>query len=119
MEINEAMVHHYSWLEANGWDDASRPIEKLGLVASEIGEAAAELPEGHPTRDKLMGVVEAVGKAVNACRKDKPNENFGVELADIVLRVMGIAAFHKIDLEAVITAKMALNSERGRRGRTV
>lgn len=119
MEINEAMVRHYAWLESMGWDDASRPIEKLGLVASEIGEAATELPEGHPTRDKLMGAVEAIGQAVNACRKGEPSENFGTELADIVLRIFGIAAHHRIDLEARIEAKMTLNEQRGSRGRTI
>lgn len=121
MEIKDAVTQHFAWLKLMGWDDASKPIEKLGLVASEIGEAAAELPEGHPTRIKLMSLVEMLGQAVNACRLDRgqPDEKFGDELADIILRVFGIAAFHRIDIEGRITRKMAINQARGSRGRVV
>ena len=64
-----------------------------------------------------MLVVSEVGEAANECRGSVPTDAFGDELADIILRVLDIAAEHNIDIEDCIAAKMALNELRGTRGR--
>ncbi len=92
MNINEIAEQNYNWVERMGWHNKS-VLEALALVASEVGEA------------------------INECRHEQPSEAFGEELADIVLRVLDIAHWQGIDMEKTITDKMALNEERGSRGR--
>jgi len=67
----------------------STPLEKLALITSEVGEA------------------------VNECRGEKPTELLGSELADIILRVLGLAGSLNIDMETEIANKMKINVERG------
>ena len=90
--INEIAKQNFDWVEKMGWHN-KRVLEALALVASEVGEA------------------------VNECRHEQPTEEFGEELADIVLRVLDIAHWQNIDLEKKILDKMAKNEQRGSRGR--
>lgn len=92
MNINEVAEKNYLWVEEMGWHNKT-PLEALALVASEVGEA------------------------INECRHEKPSEAFGEELADIILRVLDIAHWQKIDMEKELALKMAKNEQRGNRGR--
>ncbi|MGB1198667.1 MAG: MazG nucleotide pyrophosphohydrolase domain-containing protein [Thalassotalea sp.] len=92
MKINEIAEKNYLWVEKMGWHNKTT-LEALALVASEVGEA------------------------INECRNEDPTENFGEELADIVLRVLDIAHWQGIDIENKILEKMAKNESRGTRGR--
>jgi len=92
MKINDIAEQNYLWVEKMGWHNKTT-LEALALVASEVGEA------------------------INECRNEKPTDAFGEELADIVLRVLDIAHWQGIDLEKEILAKMAINEQRGTRGR--
>lgn len=94
MEINELTNKHYAWVEKMGWHNKT-VLEALALIASEVGEA------------------------VNECRGELPTQNFGTELADIILRVVDLAKVFNINLEEVISAKMALNQQNGTRGRRI
>jgi len=93
MQINETAIKQHAWLAEVGWLGKTTPLEDLALICSEIGEAA------------------------NECRGEKPTSALGSELADIVLRTMGLAVKEGIDLEAEIAAKMKINFARGTRGR--
>jgi NTP pyrophosphatase (non-canonical NTP hydrolase) len=95
MTITEAAERHYAWLREQGWMQGERPLELLMLVASEVGEAA------------------------NECRTGTPTPLFGSELADIILRTLGIAQHYGIDIEAEVIRKIAQNRKNGNRGRTV
>lgn len=92
MKLNEIAAIHYQWVDEMGWHNKT-PLEALALVASEVGEA------------------------VNECRGEQPTENFGEELADIVLRVIDLAHWQGVDINAEIIAKIAKNKTRGNRGR--
>jgi NTP pyrophosphatase (non-canonical NTP hydrolase) len=94
MNINEIAKKQHEWVERMGWHNKT-VLESLALIASEVGEA------------------------VNECRNGAPSENFGTELADIILRVADLAHWARIDLAAKITEKMAINEARGTRGRKV
>jgi len=94
MQINELAAKHYDWVERMGWHNKT-VLEALALIASEVGEA------------------------VNECRGDTPTPEFGTELADIILRVLDLAEWQGVDLEATISAKMELNEARGTRGRRI
>ena len=94
MQINEICARQYDWVERMGWHNKT-VLEALALIASEVGEA------------------------VNECRGDAPTEAFGEELADILLRVADLAQWQGIDLGAQVARKMAINEERGTRGRRI
>lgn len=92
MGINEIAKRNYQWVEEMGWHNKT-VLEALALVASEVGEA------------------------INECRHEKPTEELGEELADVILRVLDIAHWQGIDMEQKLLAKMEKNEARGSRGR--
>lgn len=92
MTLNEIGKEHGQWVRSVGWG-TERPLESLAMIASEVGEA------------------------VNECRGEVPTDNFGTELADIILRTAVLADRYGMDLDACIRAKMQLNKSRGTRGR--
>lgn len=92
MSLNKIAQEHYLWVEKMGWHNKT-PLEALALVASEVGEA------------------------INECRGETPTEHFGEELADIVLRVLDLAVWQKVDIEKAIRDKIEKNKLRGNRGR--
>lgn len=94
MNINELCKKQYDWVERMGWHNKT-VLEYLALIGSEVGEA------------------------VNECRGNAPTEDFGYELADIVLRVADLAEWQRIDLQKCIIDKMTINERRGTRGRRV
>lgn len=93
MHISEIQKAHHEWLTEMGWAGVTTPLEQLALVASEVGEA------------------------VNECRGSTPTPNLPHELADIVLRVLGLAEQEGINMEAALLDKMSLNRLRGTKGR--
>jgi len=94
MNINELCEKQFDWVQRMGWHNKT-VLEALALICSEVGEA------------------------VNECRGDAPTEDFGYELADIVLRVADLAEWQGVDLQKSILDKMAINERRGTRGRRV
>lgn len=95
MSIQHFISIHYAWLVTRGYTQAT-PLESLALIAGEIGEA------------------------VNCCRYGTPDENLPEELADIVLRTMGLARILGIDLEEALMNKIEKNYASGdNRGRTI
>lgn len=89
--INILAAQQLAWLEEMDWVGKTTPLEDLMLVVSECGEAANEV------------------------RGDIPTKNFETELADIVLRVMGIAAKNNIHLGYAIKNKMEYNLKKGKK----
>lgn len=94
MNISDMCKAQFDWVESVGWHNKT-VLEALALIGSEVGEA------------------------VNECRGETPTENFGEELADIVLRVADLAEWQGIDLQKKILGKMAINAVRGTRGRRI
>jgi NTP pyrophosphatase (non-canonical NTP hydrolase) len=90
MELKELAKKQHDWVERMGWHNKT-VLEALALIASEVGEA------------------------VNECRHEKPSENFGEELADIILRTIDLAETCGVDIQAEVLHKMAINEERGTR----
>ncbi|MCU8044415.1 MULTISPECIES: hypothetical protein [unclassified Shewanella] len=94
MPINRIAAKQFDWVERMGWHNKT-VLEALALIASEVGEA------------------------VNECRGEAPSDCFGTELADIILRVTDLAHWQGIDLAKTIANKMAINEQRGTRGRRI
>lgn len=81
---------HWRWVEAQGWHNKT-PLEALALIAAEAGEA------------------------VNECRGRKPTPQLAEELADIVLRVIDLAACLDIDINLALARKVAKNAAAGKK----
>lgn len=94
MDIKTLCAKQYDWVERMGWHNKT-VLEALALIASEVGEA------------------------VNECRGEGPTDHFGEELADIILRIADLAQWQNIDLQDEILKKMAINEQRGTRGRRI
>ncbi len=92
--LRELSDLQWDWVERMGWHNKTH-LEALALIASEVGEA------------------------VNECRGEEPTENYGEELADILLRTLDEAKNSGVDITAVVLAKMKKNEERGTRGRRI
>ena len=92
--IRVLSLMQYDWVERMGWHNKT-VLEALALIASEVGEA------------------------VNECRGDEPTDDFGSELADIILRTIDLAQWQGIDIYKEMVDKMMLNEKRGTRGRRI
>jgi NTP pyrophosphatase (non-canonical NTP hydrolase) len=93
LDLKTVQETHCAWLKEMGWVGNTTPLEQLALIASEIGEA------------------------VNECRGTKVSDQLGAELADIVLRTVGMASELNIDLSYEIEEKIKKNLARGNKGR--
>jgi NTP pyrophosphatase (non-canonical NTP hydrolase) len=87
VDMNDLAYRQGQWLKKMGWWKNKTPLESLMLVVSECGEAANEV------------------------RGEVPTKNFEVELADIILRVFGIAEENGINIQQAVINKMNANLE--------
>lgn len=85
LNLNNLAKLQADWLKSMGWWKNKTNLESLMLVVSECGEAANEV------------------------RGAEPTENFKTELADIILRVLGIAEENGIDIQLAVLQKMSKN----------
>ena len=92
MNLRTIATTQFAWVERMGWHNKT-VLECLALIASEVGEA------------------------INECRGEEPTAEFGPELADIILRTVDLAKATGIDIENEVLKKMAINEQRGTRGR--
>ena len=90
--------------EEHGWhkDDDNIPV-KLVMIHSEVSEALEEYRNTPPECE--------VSHLYYKGSSDKP-EGFGVELADIVIRVLELAEMVGADLTDLILTKMEYNESR-------
>lgn len=108
----------HAWAKQRGWCEefeswkdmgpegfrllAAHIAEKLALVHSEVSEALEELR----TADNLEDV-----QRVWAGDKGKP-EGFGVEMADVIIRVLQLNALLGIDTQKMLDLKADYNATR-------
>jgi NTP pyrophosphatase (non-canonical NTP hydrolase) len=92
LTLNQLAEKQWDWVERNGWHNKT-VLEYIALICSEIGEAA------------------------NECRGEKPTIQFGIELADIILRTLDLAKVCDINIEECIDYKIKLNEINGTKGR--
>ena len=111
--INELSKEIDEINKANGFYEGKKNIgEMLCLIHSEVSEALEADREGQ----YAFGVT----KSLINLKEDKDfkfqfqgtKDTFEDELADIMIRVMDLAAYKNIDLESHIKAKMRYNSLR-------
>lgn len=74
MKLNEIAIFHHQWLGMKGWNNTT-PLESAGMIGSEIGEATRE------------------------CFGNNMTPHFKEEVADIVLRIIGLTQRYNVDIE--------------------
>lgn len=100
MEISTIIFEaHQNAVSKGFWDNPQSLPESLCLIHSEVSEALEDYRNN---------------KEVNRLDYDKNGKPIGIpsELADIIIRVCDLAAFHDIDLEKAISKKMQYNKYR-------
>ena len=99
--------------KSKGFYDSEKNIgEMLALIHSEVSEALECDRKEQYFKENLEGINALVDVRFKFEYECSVKESFEAELADIMIRVMDLAAFKKVNLEAHIKAKMRYNSLR-------
>lgn len=119
-EIGKA---HARWLTSVGWGNETL-MEALAMISSEITEAKQESDDDPLVMDALYRVEQACARAVNIARSGAQHKvcakpEFAAELADIILRVAGLAQTRGVNLVTAIEEKMTKNAKGGNKGRVL
>ena len=99
----------------NGWHDdfhkvqlSGKPqlvldhvVAKTALIGCEVAEAIEEIRDGHEFAQTYYR--EVAGKP----------EGYPSELADVIIRALGLAYMLGIDIDQAVTEKLAYNATRG------
>src|SRR5262245_23658643 len=103
MTISELVkAAHANAVDKGFWPRCPQPInipKKLALIHSEVSEA-------------LEAIRMDPGLASSTYFFNEKPEGFAIELADILIRVAGLAGGLNLDLEKAIETKMAFNRTR-------
>ena len=118
--INELSKKIHSNNKAKGFYDSEKNIgEILALIHSEVSEALEcdrkdkyAIPIGTKSADTIGNCFENDDTAFQIEFEVWVKDTFEDELADIMIRVMDLAAFKGINLETHIKAKMRYNALR-------
>lgn len=88
--------------------------EMIALIHSEVSEALeADRKDFYVSRGSIKGIVREKSPSLfKAIFRQNFKDTFEDELADIMIRVMDLAAFKGVDLESHIQAKMRFNELR-------
>lgn len=112
--INELAKQVHQNAKDKGFFEKEKNIgEMLCLIHSEVSEALEADRKNNYCPVNILGVYGWTDDESFVTHfKETTKNTFEDELADIVIRVMDLAAFKGIDLEAHIKAKMRYNSMR-------
>lgn len=126
-EIGEASFEHIDAIPSQNFDEelADIMLRSLDLAAwqktdlnqlvenNKIDWKYSTIPE------MFMQLFSEFGHLVNTARKSKLDESFHQHLSQFIHGVLDIALVTKIDIEKEIANKMAINLQRGTRGRII
>ena len=113
--INKLSEEIHQNAKNKGFFDNKRNIgEMLALIHSEVSEALeADRNNKYAKKGHAEGLIGVPSPALfNSLYRQNIKDSFGDELADIVIRVMDLAAYKEIDLESHIRVKVRFNSTR-------
>ena len=101
--MNELAKQIHEWCERKGWNKDLVLGNMVANLHTEISEAWECIRNGHDPQD--------VWEEWDPVHKGKP-EGFGIELADLIIRVLHICAHYDIDIDKLLAWKMMYNETR-------
>lgn len=111
MTLNEVAAEIYQNNAEHGWYEHGLNFpEALALIHAEVSEVLEAWRRGREIT-KISYYSEHVGPAAVTIKPD----GIPIELADIIIRVLGVCGYYKIDIDAAIAEKMAFNKDRPHR----
>lgn len=114
MNIRELVeITHSNARKKGFWDDWDSIAWEDGLPKNEDSTLDIDELYNNAIVTRLMLIVSEVSEALEELRKNEEVENFGEELADIVIRTCDLAGGVGIDLEKEIIKKIEKNKARG------
>lgn len=108
--LKEWQIRTHQCSRDHGFYDAPNQTidQKLMLIVGELAEAHEELRKGHDPKATYYDVIDTPeGPKIS----DKP-EGFGMELADVAIRLLDLCEWQGLDLERLIAQKHAYNLRR-------
>lgn len=104
-------IHKIS-VEKGFYDGGNRNVhEILNLIISEVIEAMDEVRAGRGTDEFFYESPYDLRSSMQSEKFPKP-AGFGVELGDVIIRVLDAAAYYGIDIERAIREKLEYNKTR-------
>lgn len=112
--INQLAQEIHNNAKNKGFFEKEKNIgEMLCLIHSEVSEALeADRKEKYCTESIGYATLNYGNDDFVIAYKDHVKGTFEEEIADIIIRVLDLAAFKKIDIETHVKAKMRFNSLR-------
>lgn len=90
---------HAAQVDKGFYEDPLNVDQKLMLIVTEVAEAHEELRSGHEPNEVYY-------------RDDGKPEGFAMELVDVIIRTLDLAAALNIDIGDALETKQAFNSTR-------
>jgi NTP pyrophosphatase (non-canonical NTP hydrolase) len=115
MSLNELRDHALRIANEHGFKDASVP-EDIALMHSELSEALEDYRANRGVNEvwyeEKIGSVTRVYKDDEECAILMKPCGIPSEMADIMIRVLHFCGKHGIDIESIVSKKMAFNQSR-------
>jgi len=97
--LNELAMAIYDYCESHGWNKDFNFQEKLLLIHSEISEAFEHYRNGAQYQDLIWD-------------KDGKPDGIGIELIDVMIRLLHLCAYIGFDIDKLMAIKMEYNETR-------
>lgn len=115
MMLNEVAAEIYQNNAEHGWYEHGLNFpEALALIHAEVSEVLEAWRRGREITKISYYSEHALTDHDTTAVTIKP-DGIPIELADIIIRVLGVCGYYKIDIDAAIAEKMAFNKDRPHR----
>lgn len=112
MDLTDIQIKQTAFLIEMDWATDKSPLEALALIGEELGELVEEIdPANKAALTKIAQMMTTFKNLTHEFRKKGGynKQNTGLELADIILRTVGLASQLHINLDQFVVEKLTYN----------